>query len=262
MDTDEIARRVLMQRTSRYTDAGPPLGASGSARFRIESGRVRIAYANPCPSMERELVAAVQRFAHVRRIEAQWTVVPQRAGEADLPPALLAAGFHVSEDLLLMAHAGRIAVAASLPAPVSIGRITVWQQMWEYEYGSRQCFYDDPYPSHATVTQRAGERWREHEHGWCRYYGAWLNGRLVGGCYVSQYEDVPTVMGVYTLPDARRQGIAGGLLARCVAETITLTPGNEVVCLFVEHGNPAENLYRGLGFVPLVDSRTYTWNPW
>lgn len=264
MDTDEIARRVLVQRTSRYTDAGPPLGAAGSARFRIESGRVRVAYANPRPGMERELVAAVQRFARMRRSEAQWTVVPQRAGEADLPAALLAAGFRVSEDLLLMAHAGRIPAAASLPAPVStpvaIGRITTWQQMWEYEYGSRQCFYDDPYPSHATVTQRAGERWRELERGWCRYYGAWLNGRLVGGCYVSQYEDVPTVMGVYTLPDARRKGIAGALVVRCVAETIT--PGNEEVCLFVEHGNPAENLYRGLGFVPLVDSRTYTWSPW
>src|SRR5690242_20411771 len=58
MDTDEIARRVLVQRTSRYTDAGPPLGAAGSARFRIESGRVRVAYANPRPGMERELVAA------------------------------------------------------------------------------------------------------------------------------------------------------------------------------------------------------------
>lgn len=260
MDTEEIARRVLAQRMSRYTDAGPPLGAAGSARFRIESGRARVAYASPHPTMERELVAAVQRFAHMRRLETQWTVVPQRASEAELPVALLAAGFHVGEDLLLMAHEGRIHAVVSLPAPVSIGRITTWQQMWEYEYGSRQCFYDDPYPTHATVTQRAGERWRERERGWCRYYAAWLNGRLVGGCYVSQYEDVPTVMGVYTLPEARRKGIAGALVARCVADTIT--PGNDVVCLFVEHGNPAENLYRHLGFVPLVDSRTYIWNPW
>lgn len=258
MDTHDIARRILLQRLGRYTEPGPTLGSAGTARFRFETGRLRVAYASARSDQACELVAAVQRFAQIRRIQVQWTVVPTQAGEERLPEALAAARFERIEDLLLMAHEGYI--AAPFPNPhLAVAPIVRWQEMWDYEYCSRTCFYGDLHPSDALVNQRAGERWNEHERGWCRYYVARLGGSIVGGCYISLFEDIPTIMGVCTMPEARGRGIATALLERAVADIIS--PANPVTCLFVERGNPAERLYRGLGFVHLLDSQTYSWSP-
>lgn len=254
MDTQEVARRVLWQRMGRYTDVGPMLGSLGSARYRVEPGHLRVAYATLAPGQAPAAVAIVLRFADVRRLETQWTVVPSRPGEQELPEALRAAGFWPAEDLLLMAHRGAIPPSAANPAVV-VTHIASYQQMWEYEYGSRRCFFEEPRPSDALVSQRATERWREQERGWCRYYAAAIRGQMVGGCYVSLYEDIPTIMGVYTLPEARRRGVARTLLYYAIGETIT--PANELCCLFVERGNPAELLYRSMGFVPLFESITF-----
>lgn len=255
MDKSEIVRRILIQRTERYTDPGPPLAPAGTARFRMESARLRVAYATANPGQAGELVKAVLRFARPRRMQVQWSVVPSRPGEEELGPALLAARFEMVENLLLMAHWGPI---SATPTPhVQVTPISTWQAMWNYEYGSRQSFYDEPYPSDALVGQRAGDRWRERERGWCRYYAAYYDGAQVGGCYVSLWEEIPTLMGVYTVPEARRRGVATALLVRSIAESIR--PEQDVVCLYVEHGNPAERLYRALGFEPLIDTQSFTW---
>lgn len=256
MNTREIARRILIQRTERYTDPGPPLGQVGSARFRLDSARLRVAYASAYPGMARELVLAIARFARSRRMQVQWTVVPELPGEADLASALLAEGFTMTENLLLMAHEGPI--TASLNPRVSVQPITTWQAMWFYEFGSRRSFYGDPHPSDPLVGQRARERWREQEQGWCRYIAAFIDGNQIGGCYASLYEDIPTIMGVYTLPEYRGRGVATALLAHVVVAVTR--PDNLTVCLYVEHGNPAEHLYRQLGFVPLLDTQTYVRN--
>ncbi|MFI5273106.1 MAG: GNAT family N-acetyltransferase [Ktedonobacterales bacterium] len=255
MNTKDIAERVLAQRVSRYMDAGPSLAPYGSARFRMDGGRLRVGYACARVGEADLLVGRVQRFARERRMQIHWTVVPERSGEVELLPALTAANFEPIEHLRLMGHTGPI-IAPRTPRVV-VRPIASWHDMWAYELISRQCFYDDARPSDTLVSQRAGERWREQQHGWCRYFQAHLDDRLAGGCYVSLYEDVPTVMGVCTLPQARRQGVATALLAATVqsvlAESVDLT------CLFVEQGNPAERLYRELGFAPLVDTHTYTW---
>lgn len=256
MDIQEIARRILVQRTERYTDAGPPLDQAGSARFRVESARLRVAYATARQGRAQELVRAVVRYARSHRMQVQWSVVPGRAGEEELQSALLAEGFRMTENLLLMAHEGPI--RASVDARIVLTSITTWQAMWLYEFGSRRSFYDDPRPSDPLVSQRAGERWREHERGWCSYFAAFVDGKQVGGCYVSLYEDIPTLMGVYTLAEYRGHGVATAMLAYVVANVIQ--SGNPIVCLYVEHGNPAEQLYRQLGFVPLLDTQTFVWS--
>ena len=43
METQSIARRILLQRMQRYTDLGPALGSLGKACFRVESSRLRVA---------------------------------------------------------------------------------------------------------------------------------------------------------------------------------------------------------------------------
>lgn len=259
MDIDGTTRRILYQRMQRYPDTGPDLGLTGTARFRAESGRLRVAFASLRPGTACEAADRVLRFARWQRLfEVQWVVVPQRPGEGELPSALRQTQFELNEDLLLMAHEGK--VEAQVNPAVTVAPITTFEAMWHYEHGSRQSFFDEPEPIDVLVEHRARERWREQEHGWSRYYQARLNGNIVGGCYISLFEDVPTLLGVYTLAEARQNGVATAMLVHTVEETIR--PGHETCCLFVKHGNPAERLYRQLGFVPLVDEQTYVWHNW
>lgn len=257
MDSDAVSRRILLQRMGRYSDTGPNLDPAGSARFRQEFGRLRVGFADLVPGRAPIAVYSVVAFARPRGMSVQWVTMPERSGEEELPPALLAAGFSCTEHLLLMAHDGE--VAAELNPAVAVAPITTWQAMWAYEYGSRQAFFDDPAPAQALVTQRAQERWREQEYGWCRYFVASVRGRAVGGCYVSLFEEVPTIMGVYTLPEAQRQGVATALIVRAVVEVAQMD--RPVCCLFVRHENPAKRLYRSLGFQPLLTEDTYMWYP-
>lgn len=257
MDTQEIARRILYQRMHRFTDSGPDLAPFATAKYRRDGGRVRVGFTNLAPGRARDAAARAQRYTAQRNMQLEWVVIPQLPGEHELPPALAAAGFRCVESLLLMAHIGL--VHASLNPAVVVSPIGSFQAMWEYEYGSRQSFFDDPDPAHHVVTQRARDRWREQEHGWCRYYTATLDGRTAGGCYVSLWEDVPTLMGVYTLAPARGHGVATALIARTIGDLVQ--PGRDACCLFVKVGNPAERLYRELGFLGLFNEDMYIWQP-
>lgn len=258
MNIEDTKRRVLAQRMKRYPDTGVDLAGAGSARFRQETGRLRVAFANIRHGREATAIEQVQRFARQRGVEVHWVVVPERHGETGLPDALRTAHFYLDENLLLMAHEG-FTTAPRNPA-VTVSIIETQQAMWQYEYGSRQAFFDEECPVEAAVSQRALERWREHENGWCRYYAAAIQGRAVGGCYVSLFEDIPTILGVYTVAAARRHGVATALLERAIADLAH--NGRWTCCLFVKHGNPAERLYRQLGFVPLADEQTWIWTPW
>ena len=257
MDTQEIAQRILYQRMRHFTDSGPDLAPLGAARYRRDGGRLRAGFANLAPGRARDAVARVQRHAGTRNMQVEWVVVPQLPGERELPLALASAGFRCTESLLLMAHAGPVGVPLN-PA-VAVAPIGSFQAMWDYEFGSRQSFFDDPEPAHTVVTQRARDRWREQEHGWCHYYAATLDGYTAGGCYMSLWEDVPTLMGVYTLAPARGRGVATALIARAVADLAQRN--RDVSCLFVKVGNPAERLYRELDFVGLFNEDMYIWEP-
>jgi GNAT superfamily N-acetyltransferase len=259
MDTQEVTRRVLRQRMGRYQDTGPALASVGEARFRVEPGLLHVALASIAPGRADEAVGIITEFGRRQRMRVQWVVVPQRAGEVELPPALRSYGFTLSDDLRLMAHHGRIRAPAPPAGGVAVRPIDTWEAMWHYEYGSRQSFYHEPQPAESAVTQRATERWREQGRGWYRYFAALAGGGYAGGCYVSLYEDIPTIMGVYTLPLVRRKGVARTLLT-WVVDDIVATIG-EHCCLFVEQGNPAEILYRGLGFVALAEMQTFAWAP-
>jgi GNAT superfamily N-acetyltransferase len=246
----------------------------GTARFRLDADRLRLAYASASPGRSAELVARVVDYARSQRLQVEWLIMPERSGESELAPALTAAGFAPSEDLFLMAHARQPALTPALgasdgeptikrfpdpghQAPISatIQPILNWQLMLAYEYGSRLCFYGEANPRETMVNQRATERWHEQQSGWYHYYAAVADNRLLGGCYVSLFEDVPTVMGVYTMPEARERGVASRLLTRVVTDLEGT--GHAVCCLFVERFNPAKNLYTELGFTPLIEMVTY-----
>jgi GNAT superfamily N-acetyltransferase len=253
---DDVTRRVVAQRRPRFPDPIPGLAADRSAFARTDGMLLRVAYATCPPSAAYALVDHVVRHATARGLGVHWTVVPTLPGEAALPPALLARGFRADESQRLMIHLGPLTLPATGSAPeVTIHRIGTWQEMLVYEQGSRLAFFDDARPHPSVVENRARQRLHDQERGWARYYAAHLDGRPVGGCYLTLYEDIPTVMGVYTIPAAQRRGVATGLLAAVVGEL--LAEGQPAHCLYVRMGNPAERLYRALGFVPVLDEHTY-----
>ncbi len=253
MDTKDVTRRILAQRAARYGDLGPDFGQAGTARFRLETDRLRLGYARAALGRSPELVARVIEFAQQRRRPVQWMVVPQRAGETELVAALEQAGFSKTEDLLLMACGEPISVPSS--PGITISTLLNAEQMLAYEYANRLCFYDDTHPLAVAVKQRATDRWREQLGGWFRYYAAFVGDRLVAGCYASLFEDIPTIMGVLTLPEIRRQGVASQLLSTVASDLLGVE--RSACCLFVERRNPAQYLYRKLGFVHLVDMLTF-----
>ncbi len=257
LSDEDITQRILRQRMGRFDDAGPELRPAGGARFRFDDGRMRIAFAEVAPGGSPLAVDLAQGYARARNLSIHWIVVPQRPGEGELPAALLNARFRLYEHLLLMAR--RHEALPSARSDVTVEPISTWPAMCEYEYGSRQAFQEDPAPTHSAVTHRARERWRDQEYGWCAYYAARLDGKQVAGLYVTRYEEVPTIMGVYTIDAARGQGVATALLSHVLMDLAR--NGAPDCCLFVRYGNPAERVYRRLGFVPLVDEDTYVWEP-
>lgn len=249
----DIARRVLAQRVSRYGDPVLDLAPIGSARFRHDGRRLLVGYAVAHPGMALALVQRVQAYVRQRDMHIMWLVTPESPGEEELPAALRAAGFHLDERLILMGRRGAIDVSHN--REVSIEPVTSYDGMRAYEHGSRRSFYDDNCPDDRMVASRAADRWRQQEQGWYRYYIVASRNRIVGGCYVTLWEDIPTLMGVYTIPEARGMGIASTLLSHVTGEIVR--SGRDPYCLYVKSDNPARRLYEQLGFVALSAEETY-----
>ncbi len=249
----DLARRILAQRVNRFGDSGPDLAPIGSARFRHDGRRLLVAYAVAHAGMAPAVVERVQDYARNRALFLHWLVTPETPGEEAFPAALLAAGLRLDERLILMAR--RNAIVAPINPSVRIELVASFDAMRAYEYGSRRSFYDDDHPDERMVASRASDRWRQQEQGWYHYYITLLHGHIVGGCYVTLWEDIPTLMGVYTIAEARGQAVATTLLSRVTAD-ITRS-GRNPYCLYVKHDNPAQELYRRLGFEPLASEETY-----
>lgn len=248
-----ILRRITAQRLRRYGDAGPDLAPFGSAKFSVEGSRLLVAYADISATHARGAAGRVLEFSQPRGLRVIWNVVTDGQDGIALSQALRARGFTLDERLILMARQGKL---QSRPNPdVSISRIMSWTAMRDYEYGSRRSFYGEDIPDDDLVTARARERWRQQEMGWYRYYTATVRGHFVGGLYVSLWEDVPTLMGVYTLSQARQRGVATSAMAYVIDELIA--SGRQTYCLFVKDDNPARALYHSLGFRALATEETY-----
>lgn len=250
-----LAQRILAQRVSRFGDAGPDLTPAGSARFRHDGRRLLVAYAVARVGMAAAVVERVRLYAQQRGLFLRWTVTPEAEGEEAFPAALQASGFRLEERLFLMARRG--AIACQTNPDVRVALASSFDAMRAYEFGSRRAFYDDDCPDDRMVASRAGDRWRQQEQGWYRYYIALWQNHIVGGCYVTLWEDIPTVMGVYTVAEARNQGVATALLAHVSAEIVR--SGRDPYCLYVKHDNPAQHLYLRLGFEQLASEETYLW---
>jgi ribosomal protein S18 acetylase RimI-like enzyme len=80
------------------------------------------------------------------------------------------------------------------------------------------------------------------------------DGAPVGRLYVARWTDEIRVMDIALLPEHRRAGIGGRLLADVLAEG---DAAGKRVTIHVERNNPALRLYARLGFRPAADRGVY-----
>jgi GNAT superfamily N-acetyltransferase len=254
MDTADLIARITRQRLQRYFEAVPGVEQLGHVPCRPDGPQLHIAFASARPGAAPALVEAVLAYCGHQGLAVDWTVTPSRAGEAELQAPLFARGLRVEEHQRLLAREGPITLA---PNPrVTVAPIDTLDAMMVFEAGSRASFFQDQAPPRDAVERRARQRFDEQARGWSRYLAVHLDNRPVGGCYYTRWEDVPTIIGVYTVQSARRQGVATALVSHVVHAL--WSTGNPACCLFVRDGNPAERIYRAIGFVPLLDEYTYS----
>lgn len=77
---------------------------------------------------------------------------------------------------------------------------------------------------------------------------------VLGRLYVDRGERAWTVLDIALLPQHQRQGIGTRVLSQLLAEAVT---AGKPVRLHVERTNPAQRLYRRLGFEQIEDQGVY-----
>ncbi len=249
-----LTEAVLAQRQERMNDIGPSLRGVGTARYQLSGGSLMVSFAQPRPGKADELVERVNRYARDRWLAVQWTLTRGR-DDPQLEQALLGRRYTLRETLRMMGRVGELVPSQQLMPEVRVIPVATMSQMQSYERISSWSFAHQPNPSLDHLLVRGRERWDEQQGRWYQYYLGYLNAEPVSGAYVSLWERVPTIYGVATLPAARQRGVAGQVLRELVHET--LRGGFPWTCLYVALGNPAENLYRGLGFTALLEQSTY-----
>jgi GNAT superfamily N-acetyltransferase len=112
--------------------------------------------------------------------------------------------------------------------------------------------------SHREVERRMERYWNEYTDWNSRFMIAWLDGEPVGTARLTD-EDVPVVVGVATLPQARGHGVATTITASLTAQGLQM---RGVCALYVDRGSQAERIYRRIGYIPLFRSRAWLrrWN--
>jgi hypothetical protein len=251
--TDELVQRIAAQRAQRYQDTGPDLAPLGEARFSHERNRLLVAYACFRPATTDEAIERIVTYGRRAGSGITWNITDADSNGRGLSQALRTHGFACEERLHLMARKGELQTRHN--PTIAVRPISSWTEMWAYEQGNRLSFYNDSEPDPAIVTARASERWRQQQIGWYRHYITTLYGQFVGGLYISLWEDIPTIMGVYTLVRARGQGAATVGLARAIHDVVA--EGKGTYCLYVKEGNPARRLYEELGFRAFATEETH-----
>ena len=256
MDLKALTDAVLLQRQERMNDSGPSLRGIGTARFQVSGSLISVSGAQPRPGKADEMVSRIVRFARERWLAVSWVYMTDR-DDPHLLTALRSNSFQSRETLRLMGCIGTLHASTFTTADVSVGSIRTIEEMQAYERISSWGFNHQPTPSHEHIVMRARERWDEQQAQWYQYYLGRFKGEAAGGAYVSLWERVPTIYGVVTAPPARGNGVAGHVMSRLVSDT--MARGFPWTCLYVALGNPAEQLYRSLGYVFLLEQTTFQW---
>jgi ribosomal protein S18 acetylase RimI-like enzyme len=86
-----------------------------------------------------------------------------------------------------------------------------------------------------------------------------IDGADAGRLYVHRTGDEVHVIDIALLPEFRRRGIGGALLRDLMDEAAA---AGKKVSIYVEENNPAQSLYRRLGFEPVDKQGVYELMEW
>ncbi|MCA9032060.1 MAG: GNAT family N-acetyltransferase, partial [Planctomycetaceae bacterium] len=88
-----------------------------------------------------------------------------------------------------------------------------------------------------------------------------LDGEAIGRLYLDRWDDQIRIIDIALLPTSRGQGIGGEIMQSILAEA---TSAGKAVTIHVEGNNPAQRLYKRLGFKKVDDTGVYhlmRWDP-
>lgn len=256
---NQSAIRFLRHRRSAYFfgDAGPSLPAGTSARWRLTPGDPQGWHANVVGFVE----APVTRLPDVLDIACAWFddhgtdtwVDGDDQGVLFQHQQLITArGFRLSDDLEAMICRRNLDMPfrSNLAIRPATDQASLEIAAWIAEQNDVAL----PLARGHFAVQRRLRRYRRERADWnYRFVVAYLDGEPVGTARLTD-EEVPVVVGVATLPAARRRGVATAittaLTARAVAE-------RGACALYVERDSEAQRIYRKIGYEPLYRSRTW-----
>jgi len=181
----------------------------------------------------------------VQHVSLRWGGQPLEPGQRDEARAL---GFEldVGRELLLSAVSD-----VPLRGDVAVRPLDPELDRSAHEALDRLC---DPSEQHdpSGAYGRYKQDVRTERRAWledprCRWWGLWLEGRLLAQCGFVDCGPIGRFQAVETHPDHRCQGLCTTLVARVAQDA--LDRGRQIVVLGAEVDGPAEGLYLRLGFV-------------
>lgn len=182
---------------------------------------------------ETEFPDAAHRAFAILQVDADHSLWEQHGYTVELDEALAA---------------GRL-VAPKPPAADVEMRMLETEDDWE-QSALLSAVDDDSGDPDARMTferRRAASERRQAEAGLGRWWGAFVEGRLVARAGIGLLGSRARYHFVVTHPDFRRRGL-GGALVHAAGEWALAQPGIEQVVIVADTDGPAINLYRSLGF--------------
>ncbi|MBZ4416673.1 GNAT family N-acetyltransferase [Myxococcus sp. RHSTA-1-4] len=201
-----------------------------------------------------------EEFAHAPRIRHVTLGWDDPHGGPGVEEPFLAKGFTLIADVVLTAEAVQ-------PPPRPLAGLDVrplagdadWAAAMENHRAERPPSV--PPESYEPFIHRHLNRYREMTRtGRGTWFGAFLEGRLVGDLGIFVDEGVARFQEVGTHPEFRNRGVCGTLVHEASRHALARL-GARVLVLVAEEGGPAERIYRSVGFRETERQRTLTLRP-
>ncbi len=173
--------------------------------------------------------------------------------ENDDSQAFIDAGYSLNNEVVLAAQAKDLVRPVRFSETVEVRALKKTDAEWEAALQNRiackgDAFSDNEGYREFKKKQKARYRYMASV-GRGNWYGAFLNGRLVGDCGLFWTGDktLARFQGVGVHPDFRRQGICGAMLWRIAHQAFAQTP-NALLVIVADANSPPQAIYQSLGF--------------
>ncbi|CAA9249552.1 MAG: hypothetical protein AVDCRST_MAG93-1688, partial [uncultured Chloroflexia bacterium] len=238
-----------------FGDDGPPLPHGVRARWRSAPSDPHGWHANMIGAIEgpAEMIGdvldiAIRWFGH--RGADTWVDADEWSAVFRDPELAERRGFVLNDDWDVMACWEHIA-----PAQTTAASLQDIRTRDEFLVAARIAEHAELHrnPTREDVERRMERYWREYNDWDSQFVLAWLDGHPVGTARLTD-EQVPVLVGVATLPEARGRGVASMMTSVLSARALK---SRDVCSLYVERDSQAAGIYRRIGYRPLFRTRAW-----